>query len=293
MLIFESLFGSHLYGTSTPQSDIDYRGVFVPEKDYLLSPFKNIEQKEYSGEDKVHYALKKFFQLASDCNPNIVELLFTTSDTKTVNTDAWKEIEENRDLFLSQKCRFTFSGYAESQLKRIKLHRSWLLNPPKTKPNRKDYGLKDAPEFGLEKVEVLIHAPIETIDPKWREYALAEKSYHDAKQYWDNYDNWKKSRNPKRAEIEERYGYDTKHAMHLYRLLGEAKELLENRIITFPRPDKDFLLAIRNGYYKYDDLIIESESIKLTIDNIETSLCKKPNLEKLEDLYIKVIEKYI
>lgn len=35
----------------------------------------------------------------------------------------------------------TFLGYAMAQLKQIKTHRSWLLNPPKSKPLREDFGL--------------------------------------------------------------------------------------------------------------------------------------------------------
>ena len=46
-----------------------------------------------------------------------------------------------------------------------------------------------------------------------------------------------------------------KHAMHLYRLLGEGLELLTTGIITFPRPDAQELLAIRQGDYTYDQLM--------------------------------------
>src|ERR1039458_5020213 len=35
----------------------------------------------------------------------------------------------------------------------------------------------------------------------------------------DQYNGWKAQRNPKRAELEAKFGYDTKHAMHLVRLM--------------------------------------------------------------------------
>jgi predicted nucleotidyltransferase len=36
-LIVEMRFGSHLYGTATPLSDLDYKGVYLPDgRDILL-----------------------------------------------------------------------------------------------------------------------------------------------------------------------------------------------------------------------------------------------------------------
>ena len=43
------------------------------------------------------------------------------------------------------------------------------------------------------------------------------------------------------------FGYDTKAAMHLLRVLGEGIELMENGKITLPRPEKDFLIGVRIG----------------------------------------------
>lgn len=45
------------------------------------------------------------------------------------------------------------------------------------------------------------------------------------------------------------FGYDTKAAMHLIRVLGEGIELMMTGAITLPRPEKNFLIAIRSGKY--------------------------------------------
>jgi hypothetical protein len=49
------------------------------------------------------------------------------------------------------------------------------------------------------------------------------------------------------GQLEEKQGYDTKYAMHVIRPYGEAKELMEDGRITFPRPNKQELIEIRNG----------------------------------------------
>jgi predicted nucleotidyltransferase len=57
-----------------------------------------------------------------------------------------------------------------------------------------------------------------------------------------------------RPFLEEQHGYDTKYAMHITRLLGEAKELMESGRITFPRPNRELLIDIRKGKFKLHEL---------------------------------------
>jgi uncharacterized protein len=64
----------------------------------------------------------------------------------------------------------------------------------------------------------------------------------------------KGQRNVHRAELEEKHGYDTKYAMHVIRLYGEAKELMEAGRISLPRPNKDELIAIRKGKYSLSEI---------------------------------------
>ena len=290
-IIFETLAGSHLYGTSTPDSDMDSRGVCVVPINDMLDPFQNFEQFEDNVEkDRTIFNLPKFFQLASKANPNIIELLYAPKESLVTLTSQGKLLLDNVTLFASQLARQTFIGYSYSQLKRINLHREWLLNPPSKKPLRKDFGLPEMSHFGLERIDNLIHAPVDTIKDEWREYALAEQSYRSAKQYWDNYENWMKNRNPKRFEIEKKYGFDSKHALHLYRLLTEGLEFLTTGRIIFPRPDRGVLLDIRNGVYSYDELMKMTSDFEDKINNVQSSLPKKPNINKLKELYYEILK---
>jgi uncharacterized protein len=64
----------------------------------------------------------------------------------------------------------------------------------------------------------------------------------------------KGQRNVHRAELEEKHGYDTKYAMHVIRLYGEAKELMECGRITLPRPNRNELIEIRQGKYSLSEI---------------------------------------
>ena len=64
----------------------------------------------------------------------------------------------------------------------------------------------------------------------------------------------KRAKDTQRADLVEKHGYDTKYAMHLIRLLGEGKELIESGHITLPRPNAKELIAIRHGKYKLREI---------------------------------------
>jgi predicted nucleotidyltransferase len=58
-----------------------------------------------------------------------------------------------------------------------------------------------------------------------------------------------------RPEIEAKFGYDVKAAMHALRLLHECKELVSTGRIALPRPERDFLVLVRTGRYSMDKVI--------------------------------------
>jgi uncharacterized protein len=51
----------------------------------------------------------------------------------------------------------------------------------------------------------------------------------------------------KREDLIAEFGYDTKAAMHLVRVLNEGIELMQTGKITLPRPEKEHLIDIRKG----------------------------------------------
>lgn len=285
-IILETIAGSHMYGTSLPSSDIDYRGIAIQEISDLINPFHHFEQTVETKEiDRTVWNVDKFFGLAYDNNPNIIEILFANDKTITHIEDEGEILLSNATKFISQKSRSKFIGYAVDQLRKIETHRGYLLNPPKQKPLRKDFGLPEAPLFGLEKINSIIFSPRESIKEEWIEYAENERRYRSASDQYKKYEEWKRNRNPKRAETEAKYGYDLKHASHLMRLLYEGQDLLQNGKLEFPLPYADFLLDIREGIYKYEDILKMSNDEKEKLDSIESTLPIQPNEDELLEVY--------
>ncbi len=97
-----------------------------------------------------------------------------------------------------------------------------------------------------------------------------------------NYWTWKKNRNETRSELEEQHGYDTKHAMHLVRLLRMGVESLRDGEIVVRRPDAQELLDIRNGSMTYDEVVAYAESMDKEVREVwykKTDLPKKPDIK--------------
>jgi hypothetical protein len=334
--------GSHAYGTNTDTSDEDFKGVTIPPKEYFFSSFKRFEQAELKAPDPdaVVYDVRKFINLASDCNPNIIEVLHTSDDDHFVVSPLGRTLLENKDIFLSKKIKHTFTGYAVSQLHRIKLHRRWLLNPPTELPTRESLGLPKQPEIpkdqllaaqaeiqkeldrfqfdfmeGLEEsAKINIRSVMSdmlgelkiTSDEHWMaaarkiglndnfvEIMQKERAYVNSKKEWDKYQEWRKNRNEKRAALEAKFGYDTKHAYHLVRLIRMCREILTTGKVIVKRPDREELLAIRNGAWTYDRLIEFADTEDAQLNELYNS-CKilphSPDREKIDKLCINLIE---
>ncbi|MDB9311215.1 nucleotidyltransferase domain-containing protein [Aphanizomenon sp. CS-733/32] len=348
--IFVGLAGSHGYGLNRPESDYDYRGVFIAPKRYYLG-FDSIEQKDSGwdepgifpfidgNEDTVIYELRKVIHLLAGANPNVLELLWLTNYPFLTNVGQY--LINHRNLFFSKKVKHTYAGYAFAQIKKMETHRKWLLNPPTNKPIPADFDImdeiplsKDELNAFLEYLYLLIRGKIEFLEESeqlyklltadidfkgvLKQYTLADEtlaytqnltygrkdfirllqksqSYQIALREWKAYISWQENRNPARAEMEKKSGYDLKHGMHCIRLLRSGLEILRTGELIVDRNlagDIDDLKAILRGDYSYDELIKMAEDLVAQMDIFyeQSSLPHRPDLEQINDLCMELVE---
>lgn len=338
--IFRCRAGSHAYGTNLPTSDVDTRGVFIAPPSHVLSCIHTVEQAEDKATDTVIYELKKFLNLAANCNPNIIELLFTDERNILHMHDAFRRIREHAHLFLSRKAKHTFSGFAMSQLHRIKGHNKWIMNPqPEQPPTLAEFcrfvGLDGVVERDPNEIRELsekcflaetfgtsqfrVYRSPEFFGAKLGFFAETQPKYVNVDDEtlteraefvgflwinidefkarhkgWNQYWEWKNKRNEARAELEAKHGYDTKHAMHLVRLMRMAEEILTEGRVIVHRPDAQNLLRIRNGEFDYAWLMKWAAETDERLNKLyETSdLRFAADYEAIDELYRDVVLKY-
>ncbi|MEA5578828.1 DNA polymerase beta superfamily protein [Anabaena sp. UHCC 0451] len=348
--IFIGLAGSHGYGLNRPDSDYDYRGVFIAPKRYYLG-FDSIEQKDSGwdepgifpfingNQDTVIYELRKILHLLAGANPNVLELLWLPE--YPFLTDIGRHLINHRKLFLSTKVKHTYSGYAFAQIKKMETHRKWLLNPPTKKPIPSDFGIEDEPPLSkdelnafLEYLYLLIRGKIEFLEESeqlyklltadidfkgiLKQYALADEaleysqnltnsrkdfirllqksqSYQIALREWKAYISWQQNRNPARAEMERKSGYDLKHGMHCVRLLRSGLEILQRGEVIVDRRiagDVDDLKSILRGDYTYEQLMKVAEDLVTQMDIFynQSNLPHKADLGQINNLCMELVE---
>ena len=109
-LLYETLMGSVAYGVSSDASDVDVYGICMPPK-HVVFP-------HLAGEI---LGIVKFFQLAMENNPNIIDSLFTPRRCVLSSTAIGEYMREHRVDFLHKGAWHKFKGYAYSQLHKIQI----------------------------------------------------------------------------------------------------------------------------------------------------------------------------
>lgn len=336
--VFLTLAGSQAHGTATEKSDVDLRGVCVAPLSVRTSLFQEFEQTEESvpeelwsvvlpkleghptakhalGEkvESVVFDVAKFLKLCAAANPNALEILFADERDWVFARPEWTKIHEVRERFLTKRIHQTYLGYAAAQLKKIKTHRAWLLEPPRHKPTRGEFGLPEngtvgkddqarieqaiadrVRAYGFDNIKMSADLRIElqarleefqqdalsthhgelldrlravashglNLPPEVMQALNAEKKYRGAMKLWDSYESWKRNRNPARSELEREHGFDTKHGAHLIRLMRTGLEVVEKGELRVRRSDAVELMEIREGKWRYEELVEESEKLQ-------------------------------
>lgn len=226
-VIYEILYGSDCYGTTTADSDNDIRGILLPTIDESLSmsPLEDVRLKN-DLEDRVMYPLQKFARLAVKSNPSVFEWLFVPGHCIRIMEAPAKMLRDNRLLFLSKEIYPRFRGFAYSEFSNL---------------------TKLTGETGDKRKKQILQ-----------------------------------------------YGYSPKNAMNCIRLIQQGIELLSTAFITMPRPNSQELIEIKQGKWKYEEIVRKFDSLLNDIEeaNKLSILPDKPRFKDVDSLMIRIIKEF-
>lgn len=338
LLVFEVITGSKSYGLDTAKSDTDIRGVFVLPKDMYYS-LEYTAQVNNETNDIAYYELRKFMELLSKNNPNILEML-NTPDQFVLQKNAIMG-KLNTDIFLSRLCEKTFANYAFTQIKKAYGLEKKIVNPVEEEKksvldfcyvyenkesipltqfletkqwqqnqiglsviahlrNCYNFYYSDVIKYsGVIKKENANEVALSSI-PKGEMssgllyfnkdgYSVYCKKY---KEYWE----WVSKRNEVRYNTTMFHGknYDSKNMMHVFRLLLMAKEIAIEGTVNVYRKDREFLLAIKEGKYEYDELLSKAKELRDELPTLykQSSLPEVPDIKSINKILIEMRIEY-
>lgn len=310
--ILLTLGGSHAYGMSTPTSDLDIRGIALNSRsDILLGA--DFEQVDNKPTDTTIYSFNKMIELLSKSNPNTIEQLGCLPEHYLHLSGIGKELLDNRKMFLSKVCIYSFAGYATAQLRRLEnksarlvgqaQNEQYILNTiknaqydfktryyPHSDNNIKLY-IDDAVQEDYE-AEIFMdihlqHYPLRDWTGMWNEMKSIVSSYN------------KFGRRNTKAVQKDKLG---KHMAHLLRLYMMCIDILtKEEVITYRSEEHNLLMDIRNGKYLDDnkqptsdfyDLLNEYEK-RFDDAKKNTSLPDKPDYKRINEFKMDVNERIV
>ena len=306
-IIVKMLFGSHLYGTNTSDSDMDFKGIFLPTKEQIflgkIPKSYNNAKKKAEGEkntaddvDVEMYSLHYFIKLACEGQTVALDMLHAPDNMIVEKSDIWDRIVENREKFYTKNLK-AFVCYARKQASRYGLRGGRINAAQSVADYLKDYypdaKMSDAWNF----LPIIEHCyMIENTPQGIRQYQVCGKIIQETARVGYVLDILEKflSVYGKRAKLAaENKGIDFKAVSHALRAAYQVKQLLTENTITFPLKEAPFLREVKQG--KLDYLTKVAPILESLMDEVEilsenSSLPTKPNRKFWDRFIIDTIE---
>jgi len=306
-------FGSHLYGTSTSNSDRDYKSVYVPcASDILLQRVKGSlghKVKRFEGDknspedtDDEMYSLQRYLGLLSEGQTVTIDMLFTPKPL--ITSSIWEEIQTNKDLLLTKRSA-AFVGYCRTQANKYGIKGSRVAAAKEATEFFKTHYARRGATAKLHEIADLLppiigeHTKILELEttPGNTEHFIEccnrkvsfgntiKAAYEIFARIYDNY-----GKRAKLAQTNE--GIDWKALSHAVRVANEALELLATANVTFPLPNAEHILAIKRGLLPYDEVASEIERLLEEVEKAsEVSILRDEADQAFIDAFVYRVHK--
>lgn len=323
--ILEMKFGSHLYGTDTPNSDLDFKAIYIPSaREIVLGRYKKTIAKsrpkadcERNNKDDIDieiFSLDRFLELLMEGQTVALDMLFGYEPGP--GTDIMDKIWLNKSLLLTRNVN-AFVGYARQQAAKygikgsrmdaLKRTSDWLgkLKDPYSKltvyQGELECLVAEAQELiSLEKTPlieiVMLKGPKGAVDaPHLRVNGRSIPFHANVKYAREVIGKMLEGYGQRAHKAHLAGGVDWKALSHAVRVNGEALELLTTGNITFPRPEKDLLLKIKLGELPYEEVaeMIEQGLAELYVAHEKSTLRNEPDKEWADNLVHEVYSRVV
>lgn len=284
-LIVKMKFGSHLYGTETSKSDIDYKGVFLPSKTEVLlgripkchnySSGNSTAKNTPKDVDVEIYSLHYFISLASEGQTVALDMLHAPDSVIEVSSEIWNTIVSERQRFYTKNLK-SFINYARRQASKYGIKGSRLNAVSEVLNLLKSEVSTQKLRYVWDKLPQMEHCFVAETDPNgMRQYQVCGKLFQESaeigyiipilEKFYDDY-------GARAKEAAENKNIDWKAISHALRAAFQVKEIFIQRTITFPLKAAPFLLQVKEGKLDYlTEVAPVLESLMTEVEELASS----------------------
>jgi hypothetical protein len=306
-LIVKMKFGSHLYGTDTDDSDVDYKGIFLPsKKEILLNEVPkcrvfstNNDQKKNNPDDidEEIYSLHYFLKLACDGQTVAMDMLHAPETMLLESSDIWESIVKQKKRFYTKNLN-SFIKYARRQASKYGIKGSRLNAASQVlaflKSKNPDGRLRDV----WDQLPRNDYCHDLGVDPNgMRQYQVCGKTFQESSsigyvlpiisKFYDDYGH--------RAKLAaENKNIDWKAISHALRAAIQTKEILLDCTISYPLKEAPFLLQVKAGQLDYTNQV--APVLESLMDEVEklvngSNLPEKVDIDYWDKFLCETLEK--
>jgi hypothetical protein len=307
------IFGSHLYGTNLPSSDLDYKGIFLPSANDLLlqKPTRNYtifskdipSDKNTKNVDIELFSLQEYLRLLLEGQTIALDMLFAPRRfyINYSNWTPWEEIQDNK-IELIHSGISSFAGYCRTQAAKYGIKGSRISTLKKTIEWAKEFPERDRLRQHEENLTALI-SDLNSNDKDLIKLATLKSNKElylnicgrtfplgvTFKYLLSALEDILSEYGQRAKLAESQDGIDWKALMHAVRVSNEALELLKTKTISFPRPEKDLLIKIRKGELAFQEVseMIESKLVEMEEAKSNSTLNKTPNYRLADEILMR------
>lgn len=310
-LIVEMRFGAHLYGTATPDSDTDIKGIYLPDaadillqrvRPVLTSPPKPHGARNAPGDvDREIFSLQRYLALLAEGQTLAIDMLFAPDDAMLRPPGRWwREVQANASRFVSRGAS-SFVRYCRQQADRYGIKGSRLATAraalallAETERGHGTTARLAAIAPALDSfVAAHAHAAIQDgrgpggvtvrhLSVCGRKMPLTAA----IKTARETVERLVAAYGPRTAQAERDDGIDWKALSHAVRVGHEALELLDTGRIVFPLRQADHIRRIKRGELPYREVAEEIEGLVAHVEaaSASSSLPAAPDRAAMDDL---------
>lgn len=288
--IVKAYFGSHLYGTSTPESDVDFKEIYVPHardiltgnvKEHMSKNTNNTSSKNTKDDvDHELYSLKYFFKLAADGETVALDMLHTPPSlvVKSDLPDVWKYIQDNRSRFYTTNMK-SYLGYVRKQASKygIKGSRLAVLRQALKRSNEWGQYFDNGAVIRLSHMKNVLPIGefaswIETENEKTGKqtfYNLLDRKFQDTltnKEFNAILVKLEENYGERARKAEANEGIDWKALSHACRGGLQLLEIYKTGDLVYPLQDAPFILDVKLGKHTFKTV---QEFLEDIVDQVE------------------------